>query len=282
MVTDSNPASDPAFPEKSPVDTFFTAEYISADFTFKGLVSGEGISLSKAYVKNGTMNLVIEDDPHDPGESTNNLTRIFRIKKSDKKKKSDKEIFNIRNVEISGFRFTMKNYGTDKTAHSGGGIDWNDLDVKDIGIEAKRLAFKGGVMSGVLRNLSFSEKSGYSCQSISGSAKVGNGLTEVRDFLLKDQWSQVHLPLFTMSYSGVEDFSDYIRKVAMTAEITESTVDMRTLAYFAPQLKDSRLRLKAASGNFSGTVKDFTVSGMSLSSAGGGFSGTSGHRQYHD
>lgn len=234
MVTDRNPASDPAFPEKSPVDTFFTAEYISADFTFKGLVSGEGIGLSKAYVKNGTMNLVIEDDPHDPGESTNNLTRIFRIKKSDKKKKSDKEIFNIRNVEISGFRFTMKNYGTDKTAHSGGGIDWNDLDVKDIGIEAKRLAFKGGVMSGVLRNLSFSEKSGYSCQSISGSAKVGNGLTEVRDFLLKDQWSQVHLPLFTMSYSGVEDFSDYIRKVAMTAEITESTVDMRTLAYFAP------------------------------------------------
>lgn len=91
MVTDRNPASDPAFPEKSPVDTFFTAEYISADFTFKGLVSGEGIGLSKAYVKNGTMNLVIEDDPHDPGESTNNLTRIFRIKKSDKKRKATRK-----------------------------------------------------------------------------------------------------------------------------------------------------------------------------------------------
>ena len=274
MVTDRNPASDPEFPGKAPVDTFFTAEYISADFTLKGLVSGEGIRLSRAYVKNGTMNLVIEDDPLESGESTNNLTRIFRIKKSDKKKKSDKEIFNIRNVDISGFRFTMKNYGADKTAHTEGGIDWNDLDIKDIDIEAKRLAFKGGVMSGVLRNLSFSEKSGYSCQSISGSAKVGNGLTEVKDFQLKDKWSQVRLPLFTMSYSGVEDFSDYIRKVAMTAEIMESTVDIRTLAYFAPQLKDSRLRLKAASGNFSGTVKDFTVSGMSVSLADGGFSGT--------
>ena len=127
MVTDRNPASDTAFPEKAPVDTFFTAEYISADFTLKGLVSGEGIRLSRAYVKNGTMNLVIEDDPLEPGESTNNLTRIFRIKKSDKKKKSGKEIFNIRNVDISGFRFTMKNYGADKTAHTEGGIDWNDL-----------------------------------------------------------------------------------------------------------------------------------------------------------
>lgn len=274
VITDRNPFRDPSSPGMQPVDTFFKADYISADFTFKGLAGGGGIRLSKAYVKDGTMTLVIEDDPDEPGENTNNLTRIFRIKKPEKKKKSDKEIFNIRNVEISGFRFMMKNYTSDRSTFSEGGIDWNDLDVRDIEIQARRLGFKGGVMSGTLRQLSFREKSGYSCRSLTGSAKVGNGRTIVENLSLSDRWSEVHLPVFTMSYSGTEDFSDYISKVSMTAKIAESTVGMHTISYFAPQLQGNPLKLKVSSGDFAGTVRDFNVSGIRLEASEGGFSGT--------
>ncbi|MDE6148373.1 MAG: translocation/assembly module TamB [Bacteroidales bacterium] len=270
-IIDKNPARNGD--AKSPADTFFTAEYIAAEFTLKGLIGKNGIRIGKATVRNGQMNLVIEEDPNEPGESTNNLTRIFRIKKSEKKK-SEKEIFHVRRVKLEGFRFTMKNYMSDKTRSYEGGIDWNDMDVMDIDIDAKGLGFKGGIMSGSLQNLSFNEKSGYRCESLSGRAKVGNGRTIVEDLHLRDPWSDVHIPLFMMSYSGIADFSDYIRKVVMTAMIGKSVADMRTIAYFAPQLKGNRLRLNVSSGEFHGTTDNFSIKALSFASAEGGFSAT--------
>ena len=89
----------------------------------------------------------------------------------------------------------MKNYTSSKTPYYGG-INWNDLDIRDIQLKAKELRFKGGVMSGEVRSLSFSEKSGYTCNLIKGQAKVGNGKAIIEDFALNDPWSSINLPLF--------------------------------------------------------------------------------------
>jgi hypothetical protein len=53
-------------------------------------------------------------------------------------------------------------------------MNWNDLDVTDIDLKARDLMFKGGIMTGEVGHLSFREKSGFVCNSITGSAKVGN------------------------------------------------------------------------------------------------------------
>lgn len=273
VIIDRKAAADAGNYFDSQVDTFFTAGYVSAEFTFKGLTGKNGLRFRKATVMDGQMNLVIEDSQDEAGDKTNNLTRIFKLTKSEKKK-SEKEIFNIRKVELRDFRFTMKSYCADKIPYKGTGIDWNDLDVRNIDIDATGLGFKGGIMSGVLQNLSFNEKSGFSCESLSGQAKVGNGRTLVEDLHLKDQWSDIRIPLYIMKYSGVEDFSDYIRKVMMTAVISESSVDMRTIAYFAPELQGNSLKVKASSGEFHGTVNDFSVKDVTVAAAEGGFRAT--------
>ena len=273
VITDRNPFRDPTDSTAACVDTFFRAHYIIARMSLKSLTSHEGIHIDKATISDAEMNLVLEDDPGEEGGQLDNLSRIFRLKKPEKKSTSDKEIFHIRKVDIDGFTFRMKNLSSDKTPYYGG-INWNDLDIFGIDLDARELQFKGGVMSGTVDALSFSEKSGYRCHDITGSARVGNGKTIVRDLKLKDPWSDISLPLYMMSYSGIEAFQDYIALVKMDARLEKSAVNFRTLEYFAPQLKGNSLILDVESGEFSGTVDDFSVMDMKVASRAGGFAGT--------
>ena len=272
VIIDKQPVIDPIIPDASPVDTFFHANYIVAKMTFKSLTGREGIHIDKVIITDAGMNLVLEDNPGEEKKHIDNLSRIFRIKKGQKKEPSEKELFHIRRVELDNFAFSMKNYSSKKTPYYGG-INWNDLDINNIQLKAKELKFQGGVMSGEVTSLSFSEKSGYICHEIKGQAKVGNGKAIIESLTLKDPWSSINLPLYMMSYSGVEAFQDYIAEVKMDAEISQSIVDFRTITYFAPQLEGNKLIVNVKSGTFSGTVDDFAVSNMDVSSQTGGFSG---------
>jgi len=274
LIVDRNPVQDVDDPEKKQIDTFFRAEYITAEFSLEGLINPEGLHIDEVYISNAEMNLVLEDkeDSGDGDISTDNLSRIFRLKKPTKPTDGDKEIFHIKDVEISRMSFSMKNYGSQKIPYHGG-INWDDLDIKDIHLIAEELQFKGGIMSGNAKHLSFREKSGYNTTSMSGSARVGRGKTIINELHIKDPWSDVYLPLFMMSYKNVYAFSDFISQVRIDGDIADSKLDFRTLAYFAPELEGNRLKT-SISGKVSGYVDDFEMYGIRVTSSEGIFSGT--------
>lgn len=270
-----DPLKDPSAPEDVRVDTFFRADYIIARFTLEGLRHRPGIHIGKAYVDNAQMNLVLEDKPDmgDGDTSTDNLSRIFRLKKADPDKpKNLDEIFHIKKVEIHEMGFAMKNYESDRPVYEKGGIDWNDLDIKNINLNARDLMFKGGIMSGVADDLSFREKSGYRTISMSGDVKVGNGNTIINDLFIKDPWSDVYLPSFKMSYNSVYDFNDFISKVWIDGEIFKSILDFKTLSYFAPELEGNRLKVNITGAVF-GYVDNFALEHLNVSAEDGEFKG---------
>lgn len=273
-IVDKNPAKDALDPEKAVVDTLFRAKYIIARFSLEGLADPNGFHIRKAYIADARMNLVLEDDPNDTtGKGTDNLSRIFRLVKNPPKKEPlPDEIFHIRDVELNNMAFALINHKTLKTPHYGG-MNWNDLDVTDIDLKARDLMFKGGIMTGEVGQLSFREKSGFICHSLTGSAKVGNGRTIVEDLKLKDQWSDIDIALYMMSYDSVKDFEDYINKVKMDGVIRKSLVDFRTITYFAPQLAGNNLRV-VTEGRVEGFVSDLHFYNISARSEAGGFSGT--------
>lgn len=273
-IIDRNPVSDTLHPEAAPVDTFFRAEYITARFTLEGLVRQQGIHLGKVTIDDAQMNLVLEDKPDngDGDRSTDNLSRIFRLKTPEIPKRSEKEIFHIEDVRISDMGFSMTNRSSNKVPYYGG-INWDDLEVKDINIAARDLQFKAGIMYGHADHISFREKSGYIVEEITGSAKVGRGKTIIEDFHLKDPWSDLKMPLYMMSYSNVKAFSDFISQVKIDGRIAGSKIDFKTLTYFAPQLEGNDLKA-AISGKVSGYVDDFSLENIRIASEAGGFSGT--------
>ena len=271
-IIDRNPVQDPTDSLKAPVDTFFRAEYIIARFTFNGLLRSGYIGISRAFISNAQMNLVLEDIIENGEPATyQNLSRIFRIKKKPKPKVNPKEIFRINEVEINNIGFALINHKEKKTPRTGK-IDWNDMSISNICISARDLKFKGGVMSGALDRLSFREKSGFDCKSLTGQAIVGNGKTIVKNLKIKDEFSDIDMPLYMMTYANSKAFEDYITDVKMDAEIAESILDFRTLSYFAYALKDNDLKLNI-SGNASGYVNDFTFNNIKAQSYAGGFSG---------
>ena len=275
-IIDKEPAADARGEFKEKIDTLFRAEYIIATFTLDGLFKQEGLHLRRAFIDNAQMNLVLEDkeDSGDGDTSTDNLSRIFRLKKSDPDKpENPKEIFHIKKVEIRDMGFHMRNYQSERPEYDYDfGMDWNDLNVKDIDIQARSLMFKGGKMSGKADKVSFREKCGYECKEISGEALVGGGKTIVENLRIIDNWSDVSMPLFIMSYKNAKAFSEFITDVRIDGEIAPSTIDFTTISYFAPTLEGNDLRA-SVSGSVSGYVDDFSMENITVAALDGGFAG---------
>ena len=158
-VIDKNPC------DSSARDTLFSAQYIIARLSLRGLRDKEGIHIGRAYVRGARMNMVIED-------SQTNLERMFGIRKDRVKKDSHANVFDIRRAIVNGMTFRLQNFRKDSKDY-GEGIDWDDLEVTDINIEARNLKLADKIMSGTLDMLTFREKSGYVCTGMSGSVKAG-------------------------------------------------------------------------------------------------------------
>ena len=272
-IIDKNPPVNPHAPQEAPTDTLFSAEYIIARFTLDGLIRQNGIHLGKTYVNNARFNLVIENkaDSGDGDTSTDNLSRMFKLKRKADSQFSEEELFHIRKVIVKNMRFSMKNHLHDRNEYEKG-IDWNDLDIRNINVNAKELQFKDGIMTGTADEASFTEKSGYRVNSMSGSAKVGRGKTIITDLYIRDQWSEVFLPKYRMSYRSAKDFSDFTSKVKIDARVAESRLNFHSLHYFA-QLHESNDLVAEISGGISGYVNDFALKDMKFTSVANGFSG---------
>lgn len=246
-------------------DTLFKSEYVIVRFTLKGLRRQEGLHVWRAFIRNAEMNLVIEED-------MTNLQRIFGISRDRQKKPQDKNVFDVRRVDIDGMRFRLQNFRMENDKETpADAMDWNRLDVKNIRIEARNLRLSRGKMSGRVDRLSFEEKSGYICSSLSGKAEVGGGRAVISDLVLTDLWSDVSISSFIMSYASPKDFKHFTEKVRLDAEIEESTLDMATLGFFAPPLKGKTFRAKI-SGRAGGTVESLNLDGLKID--GSGLSGT--------
>lgn len=255
-VIDDNPLAEGA-------DTLFKAEYIIGRFSLNGLMGNDGLRIGRAYISNAEMTLVIE------GDRIVNLTRIFRIPLPDPDKpKNDKPVFKIRRASISDMTFRLKNVWNPYGLYAGYGIDWDNLEVNDINIEARRLDLTGNVMTGTLDFMSFCEKSGYVCNSLSGKARVGDGKSIIEDIRLSDPWSEIDVPLYSMSYDDPRHFSDFIGKIRLEGNVATSSVDMKTISYFAPGLKDVRMKSEL-SGKVSGVVKDMIFKDMNIRTSDG-------------
>ena len=275
LIVDKNPVISVNDYTKPQIDTFFYAEYIIARMSLAGLMDEESLKIASADVKHAQMNLVLEDavTENDSTITYNNLSRIFRIPKDKvRKEPSSDEIFKIDNISVKDMGFAMLNYSSKPIKYYGGGINWNDMDIRDINVKARDLRFRNGIMSGSAQSVSFREKTGFDVREMSGDVRVGRGKTIIDDLIIKDKWSDIHLEQFMMSYRNVDDFQDFIRLVRLDATILESVVGFKTIACFAPQLEGNSLRADV-SGSMSGTVEDFTVSNVQFSSLDGGFSG---------
>ena len=255
-IIDNSPYSDTAKGYEA-IDTLFRADYVTATFSIKGLFGANKLKIKSAAVRNGELNLVMP--PEKDSSTRMNLVRVLNLGTSQKESSNG-----ISRVEIDNFRFRLKNYNSyEKKDIRKGIIDWSDLDVKVTRLRGHGIKINGKVIQGVADELSLMEKSGYIAKNITGSAKVGEGRVSIRNVRIKDSWSDIHAPSITMTYKDKTAWSDFVNKVRMEIKLDKSHVDMESIGFFAPALKQTVMTADM-SAVYEGYVNDFSVRNLNI------------------
>lgn len=247
-------------PQQAVVDTFARADRIAATFSLKSLFQKQGLHFNRAEVDGFVMNLAIE--PGDGEKTTTNLQRIFRLSDDNEVPEDRGDVFDIDRFTVKDFTFRMFNFPMDerfereKRQVPSDAIDWNNLEIKGL-IRGRKMKFSHLIMSGTADEVTIREKSGFAA-TLSGETRVGCGMSRIRNLRIDDGRSALYMPEFKMTYRDQEAFNDFLHGVRLQADIARSVLDMQTIAYFAPALKDNTFRAELT-GKVDGRVDDLAV-----------------------
>ena len=247
----------------APADTVFRAKSITATFSLAGLFRKEGLRLGRVTVEDGYFHLTSE-----PGEYANNISRIFRLKPSDKPA-STENIFSIKKFRIKNFRFRMTSFLPDKGTYKGVGINFEDLDVT-ADISGHNLKMADAMMTGTLDRLSATEKSGYAIEQLSASVEVGRGTALIEDLRLDDLWSDLNMRMLALHFN--KEIPGFVEGVRLEGEFMRSRVALQTIAYFAGSFDGSPTALDIRRGRVDGPVSDLTIDRLAFTELSSGVS----------
>lgn len=261
---------DPYISEESGyavADTLFSARTVTATVSISSLFRKEGIHLGRVSMEDASMHLTVE-----PGHYSSNISRMFKIERPSARPEPGPDIFDIRKVSLTNFRFRMNNLKESEKAYSGHGLDFGDIDLT-MNLKAHGLKFTGSRMYGTADKLSLTEKSGYTIENLSGSCAAGQGETRIDNLHLIDAYSDVHLRYLSLTYPHHNSFSRFTEEVHIETDIARSVLSMRTIAAITGALYGNGSVLALRGGKVSGTVGDMSVSNLGFTEQASGISG---------
>ena len=111
-------------------------------------------------------------------------------------------------------------------------------------------------------DLSVKERSGLELKKLKTHFRFTPQIMELAKLDLQTNHSRL-TNYYSMQYKDFnKDFADYTAKVKMTAHFKEAKVNSDDIAFFAPELKTWKRDI-TLSGNYQGTVEDFSVQNLS-------------------
>jgi hypothetical protein len=116
------------------------------------------------------------------------------------------------------------------------GMDYSHLYVKHINIDLDDISIQGDTIKGNMLSLTCAEQSGFMLQEFSGKATVSSIGIKVDDLRITTPSSKVFTQL-DFRYSRWGDFLDFVHKVNMNLDLTESRISFFDIAYFATPLR---------------------------------------------
>ena len=249
----------------APFDTLAQVSNLSARFSLKGLFHKEGIHVSRLRMSGAQFNLVIEPDAASPTGRTN-LERVLGLPEPDpdKPRKEFGDILSADRVELDNLTFRMVNYPAERSREEKGlsplpdnVMDFSDLEVRLSSLSARDISVKNGLILADVLHMVLSDKTGMVIRDVSGKVRVGKELVHIGDLHLQDMDSDLYMKDFRM-VGPLSDYSDFLERIRLEAEIEPSVFSMQTITHFAPGLDGMTFKADLQ-GRLDGTVSDFKV-----------------------
>ena len=227
-------------------DTLFYAKKVVVPIRSLNLFTG-AVHLGDVQLSDIQFNL-IQDSTR-----LSNLKQIL-LKLKRKEKKREKKPFRLKAsaVQIRNMNFRHRKYDIQPKSY---GVNFTDLDVRDFNLAVHDISVVNDSVTLSIDSLRLHERCGLDIRNLSTDRFriSGTGLHFDR-LRLSTAESDATLPYLYFDYDTWKGYKDFLQRVTIRSEFTQSTVSFRTIAYFAQGLKHWTGVLHDASGRVEGPV----------------------------
>jgi len=142
------------------------------------------------------------------------------------------------------------------------GMDYTNIDVSKIDLEINDISINGDTINANIKHLSARERCGISLRNLSGEFSVSPRFLKAHHLKIRTDNSDLSLD-FQFLYNRWGAYNDFLKDVTIHAAIEPSSLDLRDIGFFAPEL--ARMKdLVRISGNIRGTVGNFKARDFKL------------------
>ena len=143
------------------------------------------------------------------------------------------------------------------------GMNFSDLSFKNTNLVVSDIVL-GDTISCKLNSVSMKEKSGFLVSKITSLVKYYDTGIELQNVGIALEKSMLQAHHFTISYDSLGDFGDFMNKVKLDIDITNTRIFTSDLAYVTPLLEGYNLNL-GFKGQFEGYASDLTADSVEIS-----------------
>lgn len=169
---------------------------------------------------------------------------------SDKPKKKKTEPMN---VTLDNIRLTKVNihYDDYRKDYSDFGVDFDHLNFSNVYLFASEFSAKKGVISTLIKQLSFQEKSGFDLDKFATYVTVSPQGLKLRALHIVTPQSQIYLPKLSLLMDEMADLQSFEDSVTFDAKLNESNISLKDISYFGTALRgmDQQVILQAEVSN---------------------------------
>jgi hypothetical protein len=146
--------------------------------------------------------------------------------------------FSVRNITLDGFRFTFCNRSRPTAEPDSSVVDFKNLRLHDIHVEARNLRLERDTLFFALREVRFTEQSGYRLQQLTAeSGHVCGTQAFLSRVTLIDNHSHLTMRYYKMDYESAKSFNDYVSAVRMEADFDNARFSFRTVGHMAKNFR---------------------------------------------
>lgn len=224
----------------------FKVEELHAKIRYGRLFSNSEISLKSIALKGGKLQL------EEYGDSSNYdfLVAYFNPPKKGQESTKDWITFRLSGVQLADCTFSYYDHKRKKYLK---GIDYGNIVLQKITLDLKIKDYASNFIDFDIRKLSFTERSGFQVTQLFTRGKATSKQMEFNDLLLQTPHSTLQDYLL-LSYQEIADFKDFIKKVSLKINVSNSHISSKDIAHFATDIGDIAFEASIPRASLSGRV----------------------------
>lgn len=197
-------------------------------------------------------------------DSTNTINLSFIVEKIKSGKDTSKapKPFQIKEIDILNSRFALINHDT---AYKESGIDFTRLKLNPFNLSVNNLRAYTDTVDLDIENLSFTDRSGFRVDKMSGDMHISNTQLHFKDVNIVTPFSDIKAEKIQFNFNTFKDFAqgDFYKKVVANYHLLPSKVNFMDIGYFASIFNNTYQEV-LVSGVFSGPLINFKSKQLSL------------------